>query len=326
MPAQLILQTPGTPSIFAGLSQLVLTESHHRLRVAVAFATYPGVQLLTHLLDQRQTPITVLAVVGLDRSMTEPKALEALMSDQRVDLRVFTSPPNTMLHAKAYFFDGGGDSSMLIGSCNLSRAALTRNRESAIIADVSPASQEHQVWDEWWQSIWNMADPCNQKKIEKYRSQYNPSYSAPSDTQEVQATEPTTLYSSEAERLWMGTGSMTGGGATQLEFPRETVAFFLDPTRPPAGLALTLTRGSDSWPDNHMAFYENAMWRINLSANIPEVADRSLPYKYVLFQRTSTPNTYHFEVVGDKEVANLRAASQALDQWGETSTRHFGWL
>jgi hypothetical protein len=68
------------------------------------------------------------------------------------------------------------------------------------------------------------------------------------------------------------------------------------------------------------------MWRINLAGDVPEVAFQTLRYKYVVFRRTPTPGTYDFEVIGLEELAELRAASQELDQWGETPTRDYGWL
>jgi HKD family nuclease len=320
----LLFQTPGSPVILDRLAGIISAGNYRRFRIAVAFATYAGVVLIQRLLNQRDSPIEVLALVGLDRNITEPEALKRLREDDRVSLRVFRSAPTTMFHAKAYFFDGEEDPTLLVGSCNLSKAAFTQNRESAIW--LSGPAELFTEWEEWWEVLWSSAEPLTNELLAEYRARYEVDRNGASDNQNHGDSESLTSSAAQGDRLWLGTGSMTGGAVSQLELPRETAAFFLDEADTNATVELTLIRGSMSWPNNHMAFYQNEMWRINLSTEIPEVEAKSLPYKYVLFERTDVRDTYRFDVVDEEDRAELRMASEALEQYGQTMSRDFGWL
>lgn len=329
-PAQVrfLLQSPDSPPVFEPFARLVLDPSVSRLRAAVAFATTPGVRLLEGALGRRTPRLPVEIVVGLDGHITEPNALSRLLEAPDIALRVFASGATTMFHPKVYFFDAAEVAVAIVGSCNLSAAGLTRNRESAVQVWLEAGSAAAEEWERWWREIWTLSRPLDQQLLESYSAGYSPQRRSPSDIQSVDTPEPVEVPLDQADRLWLGTSSMTGGGVTQLELPRDTVRFFgVTPDSHVEVIELTLRRGGEEWGANRLAFYENNdMWRINLNGEIPEVRGRSLPYQYVLFIRTGEPGVYQFLVLGEPETAELRAAAGALGQFGQTRTRDFGWL
>ena len=97
---------------------------------SVAFITSGGIQVLVEMLaslERRKIPGRILTSTYLN--FNDPEALRKLTQYQNVEIRVFQGD----LHAKGYFFDGDGLSTMIIGSSNLTQTALTCNKEWNIL-------------------------------------------------------------------------------------------------------------------------------------------------------------------------------------------------
>jgi hypothetical protein len=324
-PVDLVFQQAHSTQLFAAFESLTDNPTFSRLRIAVAFATRSGVRLLLRALDKRGGGLDVKVLVSTDAHITEPDALDLLRNDPRIEVRVFRSPPDTMLHAKVFYFDGQADASVLLGSSNLSAAAFTKNREAGVTVGLGATGSPE--FEAWWDVLWNLGLDCDAQLVADYRARYTPAPHPPPDRQTVVTPEPLNGGVENAQLIWLGTGSMTGGGVTQLELPRPIVGFFgFDPSVIAAEHQISLVRGAQAWPGNRVVFYENAMWRVNLAGNIPEVLNRTLPYSYVVFERTAQANVFEFRVLSDANTQHLRSASQALGQMDSTPTRDYGWL
>ena len=93
---------------------------------SVAFITDSGIQTLIPILlelGERGIPGRILTSTYLN--FNDPGALRTLLGYRNVETRVYQGEH----HAKGYFFDKGGLSTIIIGSSNLTQKALTCNKE-----------------------------------------------------------------------------------------------------------------------------------------------------------------------------------------------------
>ncbi|HDZ0998810.1 TPA: alcohol dehydrogenase, partial [Klebsiella pneumoniae] len=96
---------------------------------------------------------------------TSPFALEKLLSHKNVEARFFT---NNSFHPKLYIF---GDSSLLVGSANLTNAALLTNQEVM----VSLNSEDHRFEEltSLFSNYWESANVLSKEAIKDYKNIYN---------------------------------------------------------------------------------------------------------------------------------------------------------
>jgi len=97
-----------------------------RIRFAVSFIMESGVKVMLDPLQraaEKNTPIEI--ITGTYMNVTEPSALYLLRHKlgDRLQLKLFQSGSRSF-HPKAYFFDHDQDSTLFVGSSNLSRSAL----------------------------------------------------------------------------------------------------------------------------------------------------------------------------------------------------------
>ncbi|MCK4821959.1 hypothetical protein KA005_39710, partial [bacterium] len=301
---------------------------------AIAFATSSGVTLLSEALSARSTALSVYIVVGLDGTITEPQAIQQLHNLFPGRVRCFTSgEADTMFHAKIYSFNDRrrqGRFSLLIGSSNLSRAGLVRNREGGFILQLDQgeihAAREH--WEHWWQQLWDSSRRVTANLIADYARDFPRSRRPPApDRVRGGRREPSISTIQQANELWLQVG-LTGGSQNQFEIPLQVVPFFgLNPNNHSIIIPITFIRDTRTWLHNSISYYpHNSMWRLRLDTSIPEVRHQTLRGLFVHFRRSISPNTYHFTVLDSSALRPLRAASRSLGNIGSTSTRVYGWL
>ncbi len=102
-----------------------------KFQISVAFITLGGVTPLLQTLkelEQKGIPGEILTSNYLDFS--EPRALEKLHSLKNIQIKMFdTKSANTGFHTKGYIFKEEEIYRIIIGSSNMTSAALTTNRE-----------------------------------------------------------------------------------------------------------------------------------------------------------------------------------------------------
>lgn len=102
---------------------------------SIAFITSSGIQILArilHELQQRGIPGRILTSTYLN--FNDPDALRKLLEYPNIEARVYQGD----LHAKGYFFDKEGISTIIIGSSNLTQRALTCSKEWNVLFRTFP--------------------------------------------------------------------------------------------------------------------------------------------------------------------------------------------
>ena len=102
---------------------------------SIAFITSSGIQILArilHELQQRGIPGRILTSTYLN--FNDPDALRKLLEYPNIKARVYQGD----LHAKGYFFDKDGISTIIIGSSNLTQRALTCSKEWNVLFRTFP--------------------------------------------------------------------------------------------------------------------------------------------------------------------------------------------
>lgn len=96
---------------------------------SVAFITNSGVSVLSDILKELEDKgVNGKIVASQYQNFTDPKALQRLLALKNVDLRILTEEEGA-LHSKGYIFHRGNEYSIIVGSSNLTQAALCLNKE-----------------------------------------------------------------------------------------------------------------------------------------------------------------------------------------------------
>ena len=138
--------------------------THHiqnNMDIFIASAFFTEFNVIDNLLE-KGCHIRIIVRLGFP---TSPFALEKLLSHKNVEARFFT---NNSFHPKLYIF---GDRSLLIGSANLTNAALLTNQEVM----VSLNSEDHRFEEltSLFSNYWESANVLSKEAIKDYKNIYN---------------------------------------------------------------------------------------------------------------------------------------------------------
>lgn len=135
--------------------------------LSVAFITSSGIQVLAGILAElssKNIPGRILTSTYL--SFNEPDALRKILEYPNIEARIYQGS----LHAKGYFFDQDGISTIIIGSSNLTQTALTCNKEWNILFRSFPNGEIlHQTKEEFLR-LWNddLTTPITKTWVDNY--------------------------------------------------------------------------------------------------------------------------------------------------------------
>ncbi|HHY2915025.1 TPA: phospholipase D family protein [Enterobacter hormaechei subsp. steigerwaltii] len=137
---------------------------HHiqnNMDIFIASAFFTEFNVIDSLLE-KGCHIRIIVRLGFP---TSPFALEKLLSHKNVEARFFT---NNSFHPKLYIF---GDRSLLVGSANLTNAALLTNQEVM----VSLNSEDHRFEEltSLFSNYWESANVLSKEAIKDYKNIYN---------------------------------------------------------------------------------------------------------------------------------------------------------
>ncbi|CAM4109790.1 DEAD/DEAH box helicase [Psychrobacter arenosus] len=138
---------------------------------SVAFVTTSGTACLKQQLidlENKQVPGRILVSQYLN--FTQPQALRELLKFKNLDLRI--APIKSNFHAKGYLFNTASLQHLIIGSSNLTSAALTSNTEWNLKVSSSAFGALSQQANQQFAQEFDAAEPVTPAFIEDYEVRY----------------------------------------------------------------------------------------------------------------------------------------------------------
>ena len=135
---------------------------------AVAFITKSGVISLFQALSDFVEKGGNARIVASDYlHFTQPAALEMLMKMQGVNVRLLQG---VQYHGKLYLFNGAENAQVLVGSSNITQAALSKNDEINFL--FSDGDERVNQARQQFERIWTSATPLNKELLNAYSLKY----------------------------------------------------------------------------------------------------------------------------------------------------------
>ena len=126
--------------------------------LSVAFITASGIQVLAEILSQlRQRGIKGRILTSTYLCFNDPDALRKLLEYPNIETRVYQGD----LHAKGYFFNKRGISTVIIGSSNLTQTALTCNKEWNVLFRSFPTGDIAHKTKAEFEKLWTDENTAN---------------------------------------------------------------------------------------------------------------------------------------------------------------------
>ena len=135
--------------------------------ISVAFITESGMQVLAKTLSElRQRGVQGRILTSTYLSFNQPDALRKLLEYSNIEARIYQGD----LHAKGYFFDKDGISTVIIGSSNLTQRALTCNKERNVLFRSFPKGEILNETRDAFEELWNdeLSIPLSDTWITQY--------------------------------------------------------------------------------------------------------------------------------------------------------------
>lgn|GEM_PF-5748981 len=302
------------------------------LLVGVAYATRDGVDALLRALRPANAwpSIQKRILIGIHQGITEPAALELLLSTPKSDVRAYV-PGNTLnvgvfsraptFHPKFLALTDSTVGNIVfiqVGSANLSAGAVgprPKNFELSIAVEKNSvlSPQSKQDFAAWWSRLWASSKRVDDKFITAYAKLRLQLLERNPIIRQI-AGAPIGIQTARNFFVEVGAGSGPPGLRHQVEFPRALAAFFGKPLR--GKRQLTLASHGASWPKRPLSYkkttYNVEIWRLGMPTQVGggvPIAERA-----IMFRRSDEPDKFEFEVadVGDNDFskwnqeANLR--------------------
>jgi hypothetical protein len=293
-------------------------------------------------------------VIGLDDAVTQPDAIRLVMDMQSARVRVASiGAYSRRFHPKVLYLDSrstADDALLMIGSANLTSAALEGNSEAVAFLRTEN-EEDRRSCSNVWRALWRQGHVLGADELRDYERRYKRTKNIRRRLLEASKRRgalPTTsprlvlgddvaeLDPSHARVCWIECGSITAMGR-ELEFKAEQGLYFgLPPTgAPPVSFDFRASDGSSV--RLRMKYQENSMWRLQMNNGIPEVARGLRPRlasgklgrsnDVAVFERTSQRNLFdiRFLKLGSPAFARLLEKCERLGTLGRTSARMYGW-
>lgn len=353
MKVDFLIQCPATSIKDSLQSFLTFQIGKERLdvaRVATAYATVSGVRALLAAFEDHGLHSSRW-LLGIDDSVTQPGAIDLLMSLPNAEVRVATyEDQHLRFHPKFFVF--GKESGVkkilsIIGSANLTASALCGNGETVAVLE-SQSDHDQDSLDSVWSALWSQGHKPSKAELEYYKERYAKARSLRAVYKKIakspklkKATE--VLESDEAELdpsmahiCWIECGNVTAMGR-ELEFKAEQGLFF--DLSPSGGKSKTIAiKVSDGTVVNlRMKYQGNHMWRLQMNNDVPEVKaglrpkDKSgklgrSPYVAVFVRGAKgQPISLNFIDLKGKNFAKLHKRTVETGTLGKTTAREYGW-
>lgn len=351
-----LIQQQGTPrkeTIRGKLEAKIHAESFDHVRIAMAYVTIAGVRALLDAFADRKLRGSQW-LVGLDDAVTQPGAIDLLIGLDGAELRVATLTKSSLrFHPKVCRFEyssGKGKEFLMIGSANLTSAALDGNSEAVVFLEGKSPTDKDQ-FSRIWKDLWSQGHRPTAGELTIYKEEYEALRKAREKVRGKPKAKGLGVYDKQVRILegdnaeldpthanicWIECGFITAMGR-ELEFKAEQGLFFgLKPTGgKPRVFRFRVSNGKIV--SLRMKYQENHMWRLQMNNDIPEVQQGLRPLgpdgklgrseEVAVFTRLDTSDLFRLSFVklGSREFKRLRKKSRTLGAIGHTTTRSYGW-
>ncbi len=239
MSLDLLLSTPSSPPRLAdAINRFANHGNSHIARYAFAYVSLAGIEdafgNLQHATAYSQ--LKKLWVVGIHNGITEPAAIEFLANSPATDVRIHSGSGKIdkaalagkeKLHAKTIHISGHRGDLLIIGSANVTRAALgaeCRNFE-AVASIHTTSSRDRSAFTNWFEMIWNDSLPVNASVLDSY-SHLRDEFLKQNRVVLPRLDEAPQQTITTRTHLWIDAGAMSGGDRNQVEFGPLLASFF----------------------------------------------------------------------------------------------------
>tara|TARA_B100000787_G_scaffold147837_1_gene119006 strand:+ start:1297 stop:4191 length:2895 start_codon:yes stop_codon:yes gene_type:complete len=138
--------------------------------ICAAFLTKSGVAVLLNTLQEIEAKgVKGQILVSEYLGFTQPEALRSLLQFSNIEVRVATTDN---MHGKMYIFDSPQNSTMMIGSSNLTAAALKENNELNINITLERDGAVYESAKAHLNRTWRNASIASLEYIEDYETRY----------------------------------------------------------------------------------------------------------------------------------------------------------
>lgn len=133
---------------------------------SIAFVTNSGLNLLLNVFRELEERNIKGKVVTSDYlNFNEPKALRRLLKFKNIEVKIYD---NGNFHSKGYIFKHKDNSTLIVGSSNLTQEALTKNEEWNLkITSMENGELLRNVEEEFCE-VWNKATDLTDEWINNY--------------------------------------------------------------------------------------------------------------------------------------------------------------
>lgn len=236
---QLQLGKPGEPPGMKLAVEHFLKHDHcNTAQCAFAYVSLAGLRESIGPLLQMDAHCNIIKqwVVGIHNGITEPAAIEALTRHRNSTVRIYSPTKDISkaalfgsekLHAKAICLTGNGSHLFVIGSANLTRAAISAhctNYEAGTLLKTDDRGMRT-VYSDWFKTLWSDSIVASSTAIDKY-SQLRDRFLREHKVILPRLDEAPHDEMAMRQHLWIEAGAMSGGDRNQVEFGPALASFF----------------------------------------------------------------------------------------------------
>jgi HKD family nuclease len=326
------------------LRKEIATYGYKRISVCTAYASYSGVLLVRTLFGAKHG-ISYRWLIGLDDGFSDPKAIKVAFEMCKAETRVaHLEPEKRRFHPKVYYLDSGNEfkATLVIGSCNLTEAALGKNCEVYSIHRVE-TPEEVADSEQYWQCLWMMGEPVTDTLLSKYSKTHrrhkrsNPFYVEETANRRRSSRIAKAVKESigNSACAWIALGNNTGGGG-QLDIVKNLAPFLGLPENPCDNAKRLLPLSSPLGKKKFQLTFTKGMWRfMNLQQGFKERLRPNLgkasPYMLVITRKSDAGELeISIRRLSDRNAKSLMRQSEELGFLGRSLThargRNYGWL
>lgn len=311
------------------LLDVVRQFPYAEVSVISPFVSDDGVRVMLRIADAAKAE-RINWLVGLDGSVTSPRALTSIISDPRTaePLAWNQTTAGHSLHCKVYFFKSRRPLRvvMYVGSANVTGAGLTSNVEAGAIfvAKSSQARELDRVFQSFRDGLQTNAcvQTINHQVITEYSRNFRPARGRRRIISKIVGnTVPIVAGPTRSSDFAWIEVAVRGGSGNQMEICQHMAPHFLRGTngqiKSRRQLVLIDRRTGISYDGNEYRFRTaNTGYRVEFNTELARrigLAAAATRRDFVRFQRTPKSDTFVVDVVptGSQAANQMRAAARA---------------